>query len=229
MTRGEGKKGQKMERGEVKFRRQGSKVATLWCDKRPVAVLSTNVDPVMGKALRHTGKGRREEVPISQPILAYNQHMGGVDLHDQHRAYYPVGRPCRKWWRYLFWFFVQSSLINSFIIFCKTNSPRVRSKRLQDPLYFRLAVFEGLVHGSVITKRQATTMQPSLMGRRAISDPTRHPLVRLPGRKKSCVQCLKMGRRQPSGRSKETVMGCTACKVHLCKGHCFAQFHAELL
>ena len=33
---------------------------------------------------------------------------------------------------------------------------------------------------------------------------------------------------QPSGHSKETVMGCIICKVHLCKGHSLAQFHVEL-
>ena len=142
--------------------------------------------------------------------------MGGVDLHDQHRAYYLVGRPCKKWWCYLFWFFVQSSLINAF-----------RSKKMQDPLHFRLAVFDGLVKGNTVTKRQ-TQMQGSLTGR-AVSNPTEHPIVRMLGRKKNCMQCQSSGRRTPKGRGTESVYGCTTCKVHLCKGHCFAHFHFELL
>ena len=153
--------------------------------------------------------------------------MGGVDLHDQHQAYYPVGRPCRKWWRYLFWFFVQSSLINSFLIFKRSNQPAPKSRKMQDPLYFRLAVFDGLVKGNAVTKRQ-TQMQPSLTGR-AVSDPTEHPKVRMLGRKKNCMQCQRSGRRTPKGRGVESIYGCTICKVHLCKGHCSAQFHLELL
>ena len=141
-----------------------------------------------------------------QPILTYNNNMGGVDLHDQHRAYYPVGQPFRSgggmfWffslvnavffmqsslvnavvlcraalWMLVFhaeqpcecrfcvcraslwmpgffsgraalWmlcFFVQSSLVNVFIIMKKTTQPPPKPKQLQDPLYFRLAVFNG--------------------------------------------------------------------------------------
>lgn len=171
--------------------------------------------------------GRRERKAIPQPVLTYNSNMGGVDLHDQHRSYYPVGRQCRKWWRYLFWFFVQSGLINAFIIFKKSILPAPKSTKVLDPLHFRLAVFDGLTKCNVVTKRQVQ-MQPSLVGR-AVSDPTQHPIVRLPGRKKNCIQCQKSGRKTTKGHGVETVFGCTMCKVHLCKGHCFAQFHIQLL
>ena len=152
---------------------------------------------------------------------------GGVDLHDQHRAYYLVGWPCKKWWCYLFWFFVQSSLISAFIIFEKSNQPAPRSKKMQDPPHFHLAVFDGLVKGNIVMKRQ-TQMQESLTGR-AISDPTEHPIVRMLGRNKNCMQCQSSGRRTPKGRGIESVYGCTTCKVHLCKGRSFAHFHLELL
>ena len=105
--------------------------------------------------------GQRQLKVISQLILTYNENMGDVDLHDQHRVYYLVGQPCKKWWRYLFWFFVQSSLINAFIIFKKSNQSAHWSKKMQDPLHFRLAVCDGLVKGNIVTKRQ-TQMQGSL-------------------------------------------------------------------
>ena len=39
---------------------QGDLVATVWQDKRSIAVLSNNIQPVMGSALRHTGRGESE-------------------------------------------------------------------------------------------------------------------------------------------------------------------------
>ena len=44
--------GKKMKTGEVIFRQDGNLVATLWKDKRPVAVLSTNCTPSMDKVER---------------------------------------------------------------------------------------------------------------------------------------------------------------------------------
>ena len=41
-----------MKAGDVYFRQEGNLVATLWKDKRPVAVLSTNADPAMGEEER---------------------------------------------------------------------------------------------------------------------------------------------------------------------------------
>ena len=42
----------KKKPGDVHFRQDGNMVATLWKDKRPVAVLSTNAQPAMGKQER---------------------------------------------------------------------------------------------------------------------------------------------------------------------------------
>ena len=171
--------------------------------------------------------GRREPKEIPQPVLTYNKSMGGVDLHDQHRAYYPVGRSCNKWWRYIFWFIVQSSIINAWIIRKKTNRPETKSNKANDPLDFRLAIFNGLVKGNARGNR-AQQMQPAVAGA-AITNPNEHPSIKMPGRKKNCVQCQRVGRRTPKGHGVETVFGCTLCKVHLCRGHCSAIFHQELL
>ena len=42
--------------------------------------------------------------------------MGSVDLNDQLRGYYAIGTKSRKWWRYLFWFCVDVSIVNAFIL-----------------------------------------------------------------------------------------------------------------
>lgn len=52
------KKADRLKPGEVKMMQMGDKVATVWQDKRTIAVLSTNVQPVMGAALRQNGRGK---------------------------------------------------------------------------------------------------------------------------------------------------------------------------
>ena len=47
----------KLKKGEVKMRQKGGLLATLWQDKRSVTILSTNVNPQMGSALRRTKQG----------------------------------------------------------------------------------------------------------------------------------------------------------------------------
>jgi len=41
--------------------------------------------------------------------------MGGVDLNDQLRSYYPSGRSGKKWWRFIFWYLLDVSICNAFI------------------------------------------------------------------------------------------------------------------
>jgi len=68
--------------------------AVVWQEKRVVFLLSTNSDPrTDGSATRKTGKNN-EEIEISSPqaVINYTKHIGGVDVSDQKREYYCVGR-----------------------------------------------------------------------------------------------------------------------------------------
>lgn len=170
--------------------------------------------------------GQQEEVAVPQAILSYNENMGGVDLHNQHRSYHAVGRPGRKWWRYIFWFLVQTSIINTHFLF-KTSRPADTPRRQLSAKVFRLAIFDGLVKGNATSRRQAQ-MQPAVAAR-AVTDPSNHPIIRMPGRKKNCIYCQNQKVRTSSGRGVQTVWGCPTCKINLCKGLCFAQFHHQVL
>ena len=86
-----------MKKGEVHFRKDGNLVATVWRDKRAVAVLCTNAEAKMGSVTRKAPGGTKG-VAIPEPI---------IHLMDQHHAYYPVGRPSVKWWRYICWWLFQ--------------------------------------------------------------------------------------------------------------------------
>ncbi|XP_053378642.1 uncharacterized protein LOC128548215 [Mercenaria mercenaria] len=89
-------------RGESKVLQYGDTnlTATVWKDKRLVHHLSTLSDSRDTRdAQRRVG---RKVLCLHQPhtVFAYNQFMGGVDLHDQFRMKYNVGRCSKKWWRY---------------------------------------------------------------------------------------------------------------------------------
>ena len=68
--------------------------AVVWQDKRVVLLLSTNSDPrTDGSVARKTREGNEEtEIPCPQAVINYTKHMGGVDVSDQRREYYGVGR-----------------------------------------------------------------------------------------------------------------------------------------
>ena len=69
-------------------------MAVVWQDKRVVILLSTNSDPrTDGSVTRKTGKCSEEiEITCPQAVIIYTKHMGGVDISDQKREYYGVGR-----------------------------------------------------------------------------------------------------------------------------------------
>ena len=106
-----------LKQGESFFRRREDLVATVWKDKRFVHFLSTQSNPTGEETVnRKQQDGTIIQVPSVPVVRSYNQNMGGVDLHDQLRGYYAVGTKARKWWWYLFWFCVDVSIVNVFIL-----------------------------------------------------------------------------------------------------------------
>ena len=65
----------KMKKGEEHFCQDGNLMATVWRDKRAVAVLSANADAKTGSVTKKA-LGGTKDVTIPQPIIAYNAHMG---------------------------------------------------------------------------------------------------------------------------------------------------------
>ena len=65
----------------------------------------------------HSCKKSRSRKFIKPAVISfYNKFMNGVDVNDQYRSYYPVGAQFKKWWKYLAWFFVNISIVHSFIL-----------------------------------------------------------------------------------------------------------------
>jgi hypothetical protein len=58
-----------------------------------------------------------------QAIINYTKYMGGVDISDQKREYYVVGRSSKKWWKFIFHFVINVCVLNSFILYDLNNHP----------------------------------------------------------------------------------------------------------
>ena len=107
--------------------------AVVWQDKHVVLLLSTNSDPrTDGSVTQKTGKGNEEiEIACPQAVINYTKHMGGVDVRDQRREYYGVGRSSKKWWKFIIHFVLNVCLVNCFILYDLTNHPPLYSTRKQ--------------------------------------------------------------------------------------------------
>lgn len=130
-----------LRKGESRFCRRGNLVASVWQDTKLVSFLSTQSNPVGDD---HVNRKQRDgsiiEVPTVPAAVSYNSNMGGVDLNDQHRKYYSVGRKSRKWWRYLLWFLIDVSIVNAQILEKEALNHLSRSQ-----MYFRLELAKMLI------------------------------------------------------------------------------------
>ena len=105
----------KLRVGEKLVHQKGHVVFTKWHDKRDVSIMSTDVSPLVNDLEVNRGDGA-----VQKPVVIdlYNRSMGGVDRADQLREYYSVGRSCYtcKWYRYIFWFLIDVSICNAFVL-----------------------------------------------------------------------------------------------------------------
>ena len=184
--------------GKKVVRQKGNVVFTKWHDKRDVSFLSTNCSPLAPDV-----DVQRHNQNIAKPavVAQYNKNKGGVDLADQLRKYYSVGRSCYQWYRYLFWFVVDISICNAFILF---NHYRVtQGEGRVKQLAFRTNLAKQLIAGFSST----VSLLHSSKRRRIenlSNDPenaAKHFIVKIDGRKKECVYCNIVGNRTPKGRA----------------------------
>lgn len=154
-------------------------------------------------------------------IATYNKYMGGVDSKDQKLSMYLMERKRnKKWYMKVFKRLLNTSLLNTFIIFRKMPST---SKPLSHRR-FRKAVGEALIQ----------TGLPNLAPFRPTPAPDRYRrlqkgdhFVAFTGNilnktsrvQKRCVRCTAAGRRSM------VTLKCTLCDVALCVGLCWADYH----
>lgn len=101
--------------GEIRSRSTELMLAMVWQDKRQVRLLTTMHTDVKNP----TGKRDRNGNVITKPaaVLDYNRWKIGVDLSDQFATSHQCARKTVKWYKKLFFFFVDCTLVNAFRLY----------------------------------------------------------------------------------------------------------------
>lgn len=98
------------------YRRKNNLIIT-WKDKRIVTLFTNRYNPSMKNVKRIIRNGVSTMIKKPNAILNYSKYMGGVDKADQFASTYCFMRKSIKWWKKLFFWGMEISIINSFILY----------------------------------------------------------------------------------------------------------------
>lgn len=220
----------RMKMGDSKFAMAGDISITVWRDrgKKPVVIASNYHNPTNITTVQRTNKeGKKEEVTCPYPVHDYNKYMGGVDNFDQLREYYSISKKSCRWWMKLFYFFIDSCIVNAYIIY--NENKRKRNEKPVPQITFRSILANQLI--ADFCSRKDRGRKSSLMNRKITKLSGRQINVEssfqiqnvgnhLP-EKGTCRRCAYCSTREKPKRS--TII-CKQCNVALCIT-CFGPFH----
>jgi hypothetical protein len=67
-----------------------------------------------------------ENIYILLLLKYYQKYFRGVDICDQLRSKYPIGRNSKKWWKYLMNFLINLCIINGYILYTENSQLHVK-------------------------------------------------------------------------------------------------------
>lgn len=224
--------GPSTQRGHFELRQQGNMVAGIWYDNRAVHLASNCCDWTVQNCTvsrRTTTAGSRHcDVPCPEMASRYNMYMGGVDLADRLKVSYSIGRRSVKYWKYVFFWLLETACVNAYLIWRHNLQHRgVFSKNVHTHEYFRKSVVSHFVGNTTYRRQPApSTMLP-------LQSSLSHAPVKISCSstkrgKLACFLCSRRKCRTRSGRSVTTTFQCNVCNVPLCLIKCFAEYHGSI-
>ncbi|UYV79603.1 hypothetical protein LAZ67_17003232 [Cordylochernes scorpioides] len=210
--------GKKLKIGETEAKHTQNLLALKYKDKREVFMLST----MHKNEFANTNKRDKvTNLPIQKPsaVIDYNQKMGTVDQTDMLLSSIGCLRKSLKWYKKLFFHFIDTSLLNAYSLYLVNTGKRPS-----------LAEFHINLIGQIIEKYHEARVQVH-RGRPSTSEDIplrlieRHfPSLVPPTEKKKnptryCHVCGANKKR------KESRYMCKDCDVALCVVPCFETFH----
>ena len=224
----------------MRYVRQGDSVCIQWRDCKPVTFVTTmhratDEGAQCRRRVRNPDTGHHQQVNVQRPqaIADYNSFMGGVDVSDQMIGYYNCLRPTRRYWKTLFFHFIDIAAINARILRSKYREahpaaiPRSRSYGHSD---FVDALIRQLAGIPLNAEVPVTTL-----GRRSADSALAQRFNHQPAvgeNLHNCKVCYQL-----TGQQKRTRVFCPDCKQNgkttpLCfvvgrqVRNCFARWHS---
>jgi len=177
------------------------------------------------------------DLPIPIAIDDYNRFMGGVDIADQLRAGFSTQQRGVKPWRPLFYWLLDSTIINAFIL-----SEHKRKAKLRGEIdnvrsahrSFREKLVSDLLKDPKATIKQTyiTKLTTTLPRIRHTTPIGIHQQIRT--KQAACLYCrwCRHSKKSdnhriitPSNQVPRTQISCSHCRVPLCR-ECFWKFHS---
>ena len=223
-------------RGTYQYLSNGPLLACSWVDKRSLYLLTTmHIGERVGNPTvrRRQADGSQADVSCPPCLPDYQKHMRGVDRGDQLESYYNVGRKSKKWWRRIFFFCLEVSILNSFCLekMVRPSEHQRLGRKKRDILSFRLQLAKELI-GSFSSgqrgggrPRSAEHTQLDRLNSNLGHWPTHVD------KKGNCAVCLAVIRRRRLpivGNRHELRIQCEHCKEYLCIAsgrNCFRKYH----
>src|SRR5215213_743385 len=245
-------------------------LAILWMDNGPVTMLST-IHQIHGsenriernrRRPRETstnatkvravfGNASKKSLPIPVVIDDYNHFIGGVDIADQLRGYYGTQLPVRRTWMPLFFWLLDTAIINSYLILKQSNA-NISQKD------FRIQLVWDLIKAGIEKEKKPHTRSQvdELTDKFKFIqvDPTKKqqyvtanfelPLERLTPdghlpewreERSSCIWCKYVTKKEQKKAEKypsQSQLYCIKCNVALCcnknRSSCFKDYHTQI-
>jgi hypothetical protein len=181
-------------------------ILVAWHDSGICLAISTR-HGVDGSTVQRKAKGHVEKIIRTCPELIkyYNEKMGGVDRADSLRAHLTTIRRCRKWWHSVWYWILDTALINSKIL----HDESFPENKVADRADFLHSIVEGLFIDAGVESHSKTRTPHYL-----VKPPRENDAER--ARSGVCVSCN-------TGR---VVTKCDKCQRYI-HDHCFKRFHEE--
>ncbi|KAI4485718.1 hypothetical protein M0802_012579 [Mischocyttarus mexicanus] len=207
------KKPKLRENKTVAYKR-GNTMLLAWRDKRIVTLLNNWHNAGMITTNRFIQGGTNEVIEKPKVAVGYTKSMGGVDRADQYASSYCFMRMSLKWWRKLFFWGIEMSIINSYILY-KTVQHNKNEKALTH-LKYRKILVDQLIGDF---RQERTRVSRSIFEIRL--NGKLHIMKK--GPKRDCVVCST--RKQRDGR-RQTSEYCDTCpsKPRMHMGDCFQRY-----
>lgn len=207
------------ERGQYIQIQQGNLVFSLWQDNKPVSMLSTNCQIGEGSVQRTQKNGSKLSLPCPLNIIEYNKYMGGVDHSDQLRQYYCVRLKNHKFYKYIFFFLLEVTLANAYIL---SNFVPSTGHTLRHYVDFMIELARQLI-GDYNSRKQKG--RPSSIVHCPLFSVQHFPMKA--ARRSKCSHCYNRKR-----QLRWTYWRCETCNKYLCHtrktdSDCFLSFHTK--